>query len=112
MSRLKIRVRLTGKKHQQFVRFILVPKTISQKGRYIRKFGYCDMKPNGDTTRYVILNIYNIIKNCLLGAKPTKQALDRIFKYFVDFQNLNDSFYFDMITILLFIEDEIKKKYL
>lgn len=112
MSHLKIRVRLTGKKHQQYVRFILVPRTTSQKGSYLTNFGYSDMKPNGNTSRYVILNIYKIIKFCLLGAQPTKQALDRIYKYFVDLQNSKNFFYFKKVTIKRIVENEIKKKYL
>lgn len=114
MSRLKIRVRLLGKKNQQYVRFILVPSTVSQKGRYITKFGHCDMKRNGNTIRYVVLNIYKIIRFFMLGAKPTSQALDRIFKYFVDCSNakVNNFFYFDKVNFLLLLESEIKKKYL
>ena len=34
MCRLKIKIKIIGKKNQTFIRFILVPKNIRQKGKY------------------------------------------------------------------------------
>ena len=60
MSRLKIKVRLIGKRNQEFVRFILVPKNIKQGSKYLMTLGYWDKRPN-TKTRYVVFNIYKVM---------------------------------------------------
>ncbi len=112
MSRLTIRLRLTGKKNQLFVRFILVPKKVSQKGPYIKTLGYCDMKPNALKVRYVVLNIYELLDVLYYGAQPTRQAFERIFKFFLD--SYYDLHWFNslLVDFMIILENEIKKKYL
>ena len=59
MCRLKIKVRVVGKKNQEFIRFILVPKNIRQRGKYHVSLGYWDIRQNRQM-RYIVLDIYKI----------------------------------------------------
>lgn len=110
MCRLKIKVRVIGKKNQEFIRFILVPKNIRQRGKYLTSLGYWDTRQNRQT-RYIVLNIYKIMYYYSLGATWNKKTLHYIYNYFVDVQNLNNWFYFNISQLKLLIENEIKNKY-
>lgn len=111
MCRLKIKVRVIGKKNQEFIRFILVPKNIRQKGAYKTSLGYWDIRQN-NKMRYIVLDIYKIMYYYFYGATANKTALRQIYYYFVDLKNLNNWFYFKEQNLRLFLENEIKKKYL
>ena len=50
--------------------------------------------------------------NYFYGATPNKTALTQIYYYFLEFKNLNNWFYFREQQLMIFIENEIKKKYL
>ena len=72
MCRLRVKVRVTGKKNQEFIRFILVPKDRRQRSNYILSFGYWDTRKNsqirfipgwGDISAVKLINQFNIIKN-------------------------------------------------
>lgn len=111
MCRLRIKIRVIGKKNQEFVRFILVPKDIRQRGRYKTTLGYWDTRQNTNL-RAVVMNIYKIMYYYSYGATPNKKVLCQIYNYFVDVRNFNNWSYFSLTQTMLFIEDEIKKKYL
>ena len=111
MCRLKIKVRVIGKKNQEFIRFILVPKNIRQKGKYKVSLGHWDIRQNKNL-RFLVLDIYKIMFYYAYGATPNKTTLRQIYYYFIDFKNLNNWFYFKEHQFRLLIENEIKKKYL
>jgi hypothetical protein len=111
MCSLKIKIRVTGKKNQEFIRFILVPKNVRQKGKYKTSLGNWDIRQNTNL-RYIVFNIYKMMLYYAGGATANKTTLHQIYYYFVDLKNLNDWFYFKDNQILLFVENEIKKKYL
>lgn len=111
MSKLKIKVRVIGSKHQKFVRFILVPKERRQRSKYILSFGYWDLRDTRKP-RFVVLNIYKIMDYYRFGATFNRQFVRHFYKYFVDFNNLNSVDYFRQDQIYLFLENEIKKTYL
>lgn len=111
MCSLRIKVRIIGKKNQEFIRFILVPKNIRQKGRYKTSLGYRDIRQNRQL-RFVVLDIYKIMYYYIYGAKANKTALRQIYYYFIDLKNLNNWFYFKEHHLRLLLENEIKKKYL
>lgn len=110
MCRLTIKIRIFGKKNQEFVRFILVPQRLKQRSKYISTLGYWDTRQNRQT-RYIVLNIYKIMYHYFYGAKATRRALDHIYKYFVDVHNFNNWVYYTYLDFFLMVEDEIKKKY-
>lgn len=107
MSHLTIRVKVFGRKNQEFIRIVLVPKKISKKNRYISVLGYWDTKQN-KKMRYIVINIYKIMHIFFFGAKPTKRVFNQLYKYFINESNPN---YFTKLDNLLLIENEIKKKY-
>jgi len=111
MCRLKIKVRVIGKKNQEFIRFILVPKNIRQRGKYHVSLGYWDVRQNKQM-RYIVLDIYKIMVYYSKGATPNKTVLHQLYYYFVGAHNLNNWFYFKEDQLRLFLDDEIKKKYL
>jgi len=110
MCRLKIKVRIIGKKNQEFIKFILTPKNIRKGGKYLSTVGYWDSRRNKNT-RYIIINIYKIMYLWCLGATWNKRFLYTIYNYFIDLRNLNNWSYFNTSQIYLFIENEIKNKY-
>lgn len=110
MCRLKIKVRIIGKKNQEFVRFILTPKNIKQKGKYHTNLGFWDIRQNRQM-RFIVLNIYKIMYFYSYGATPNKTTLRHIYAYFIDLKHLNSWFYFKEHKLILLIENEIKKKY-
>lgn len=57
MCRLKIKIRVIGKKNQEFVRFQLTPNKTRQRGKYLTTLGYWDTRQNRQT-RYIVLNLY------------------------------------------------------
>lgn len=111
MCRLKIKIRIVGKKNQEFVRFILVQKKIKERGVYKTNLGYWDIRQNRQM-RFVVLNIYKIMYFYSYGATPNKTTLRHIYAYFIDLKHLNNWFYFKEHKLRLLIEHEIKKKYL
>lgn len=111
MCRLKIKIRVIGKKNQTFVRFILVQKKIKERGVYKMALGYWDVRKNRQM-RFIVLNIYKIMYFYSYGATPNKKTLQHIYAYFIDLQHLNNWFYFQEHKLRLLIENEIKKKYL
>tara|TARA_B100000749_G_C18430724_1_gene467825 strand:- start:207 stop:542 length:336 start_codon:yes stop_codon:yes gene_type:complete len=111
MCRLKIKVRVIGKKNQEFIRFILVPKNVRQRGKYNASLGYWDIRQNKQM-RYIVLDIYKIMVYYSKGATPNKTVLHQLYYYFVGVHNLNNWFYFKEDQLRLFLDDEIKKKYL
>lgn len=111
MCRLKIKVRVIGKKNQEFIRFILVPKNIRQKGKYKTSLGHWDIRQNTNL-RYIVFDIYKMMRYYVDGATANKTTLHQIYYYFVDLKNLNDWFYFKENQFRLLIENEIKKKHL
>jgi hypothetical protein len=44
------------------------------------------------------------------GATPNRVVLTQIYKFFTDIQNLSEFSYFKEPQMLLFLENEIKKK--
>lgn len=111
MSRLLIKVRIFGKKNHKFIRFILVPRRLSQKSRYICTLGYWDLRPT-PKIRYVVFNVYKYMQYYLRGAKPTRRTLEHLYNYFVDLKHFNNWAYFTYPELVLIIESEIAKKYL
>ena len=111
MASLNVKIRVIGKKNQEFIRFILIPKNIRQKGKYKASLGYWDIRKN-TKIRFLVFNIYKLMYYYSLGAKPNKSTLHQIYHYFIDLQNLNNWFYFKEAQTFLLIENEIKKKYL
>lgn len=111
MCHLKIKVRIIGKKNQEFIRFIILPKNIRQRGKYRETLGYWDTRLNANM-RYVVLNIYKILRYYSYGAQANKTTLRKIFYYFIDFTQSKRWLYFDTLNMMLFIENEIKEKYL
>jgi hypothetical protein len=110
MSRLKIKVRLIGKRNQEFVRFILVPKNIKQGSKYLMTLGYWDKRPN-TKTRYIVFNIYKVMYYYSFGLSWNNKILNTIYNYFVDIKNFNNWFYFNESKLRLLVENEIKNKY-
>jgi len=110
MSRLKIKVRLIGKRNQEFVRFILVPKNIKQGSKYLMTLGYWDKRPN-TKTRYIVFNIYKVMYYYSFGLSWNNKILNTIYNYFVDIKNFNNCFYFNESKLRLLVENEIKNKY-
>lgn len=110
MTRLIIKIRVFGKRNQKFLRFILVPRLRSQKGRYHTILGY---KENYKTPklRYIVMNIYLIMYYYSYGALATRKVIDYIYKYFIDVNTLNKWIYFSYPDFMLIIDNEIKKKY-
>ena len=111
MCRLKIKVRIIGKKNQEFIRFIMVPKNIRQKGKYKLNLGYWDIR-NNKQLRFLVLDIYKIMYYYFYGATANKTAFKNIYYYFIDLKNLNNWFYFKEHNLRLLLENEIKKKHL
>ena len=60
MCRLKIKIRIIGKKNQEFIRFLLMPNKTRQRGKYLTTLGYWDTRQNRQT-RFIVLNIYKIM---------------------------------------------------
>ena len=110
MSRLKIKVRLIGKRNQEFVRFILVPKNIKQGSKYLMTLGYWDKRPN-TKTRYIVFNIYKVMYYYSFGLSWNNKILNTIYNYFVDIKNFNNWFYFNESKLRLLVENEFKNKY-
>ena len=110
MCRLKVKVRIIGKKNQEFVRFILVPKNIRQRGKYHATLGYWDTRVNNQT-RYVVFNIYGLMTAYRFGALPNKTSLHHIYKYFSRRSFMGGWYYFNDIDVRLFLEDELKQFY-
>ena len=111
MCYLNIKVRIIGKKNQEFIRFILVPKKMRQRGLYKATLGYWDTRQNKQM-RYIVLDIYKVMYYYAYGAKANKTAFRQIYYYFIDLKNLNNWFYFKENNLRILIENEIKKKYL
>ena len=110
MCRLKLKIRVIGKKNQEFIRFILVPKNIRQKGKYLMTLGYWDTRQN-KKTRPIVFNIYKVMHYYSLGATWNTKILHYIYYFLVDMQNLNNWVYFNSSQLKLFVENEIKNKY-
>lgn len=110
MCSLKVKIRIVGKKNQEFVRFILVPKNIRQKGKILLTLGYWDTRKNSQI-RYVVFNIYKFMYYYRFGATPNKTTLRQIFFYFAKSKPLGDWFYFKDIEVRLLVENEIKKSF-
>ncbi len=110
MCRLKIKVRIIGKKNQPFIRFILIPKNIRQRGKYLMTLGYWDVRQN-KKIRYIVLNTYKLMYYYYFGATWTKTTLHYIYNFFVNYQKLNNSVYFNYFQLKLLVQDEIKNKY-
>jgi ribosomal protein S16 len=110
MCRLKVKLRIIGKKNQEFVRFILVPKNIRQRGKYLLTLGYWDTRKN-NKIRHVVFNIYKFMYYYRFGATANKKALRHIFLYFVKRKLTNNGFYFNDTEIRLFVENDIIRKY-
>lgn len=111
MSRLRIKIRVIGKKNQEFVRFILMPKTRRQRGKYLKTLGYWDTRQNRQT-RFLVLNIQKIMHYYSLGATPNKKILHQIYNYLVDYKKQENWDYFKTDQLRLIAENEIKIKYL
>ena len=110
MCRLKLKIRVIGKKNQEFVRCILVPKDIRQKGKYLMTLGYWDTRQNKNI-RPITFNIYNVMYYYFLGATWSTKILHYLYYFFVDIHNLRKFVYFEPSQIKLFLENEIKNKY-
>jgi len=78
MCRLKIKIRLTGKRNQKCVRFILVPKDFHQKSNYILSFGYWDLR-DGPQYRFIVFNIYKLMYYYMQGATPNILVLTQFY---------------------------------
>jgi ribosomal protein S16 len=111
MCRLRIKIRVIGKRNQRFLRFILTPKDIKQRSRYILNLGSWDTRQNKQI-RFVIFNIYKIMEYYRYGATMNKRILCLFYYYFLDIQVLNNWEYFKQDQMCLFLENEIKKIYL
>ena len=111
MCRLKIKMRVIGKRNQRFIRFILTPKDIRQRGKYISSFGSWATRQNKHI-RFVILNIYKLMEYYRYGVTMNKRILSLFYHYFLDIQILNNWEYFKQDQMCLFLENEIKKIYL
>ena len=111
MCRLRVKIRVTGKKNQEFVRFILVPKDRRQRSNYLLSFGYWDTRQN-NKVRFIVLNILKMMDFYYYGATFNKKTLFQFYNYLVDFHNLKTWVYFKQNQFMLFLKNEIKKKYL
>lgn len=111
MCRLKIKIRVLGKHPQRFLRFVLVPKNLKQRGGYILKLGSWDVRSQ-PLKRYIIFDILKILYYCYRGATINPKILDLIYKYFIDLRGFDNWSYFNRKQISYMVEDEIKKKYL
>lgn len=110
MCRLKVKVRIIGKKNQEFVRFILVPKNIRQRGKFLLTLGYWDTRLNRQI-RYVVFNIYKFMYYYRFGATPNKTTLRHIFFYFIRSKPAGDCFYFKDTEVRLLAEAELKNTF-
>lgn len=110
MCRLKLKIRIIGKKNQSFIRFILVQKNIRQKGKYFETIGYWDVRQNRNI-RHMHMNIYKLMTFFFFGATLTKKTLVPVYYFFCDYQRLENAFYFSKSQLKLFVQNEIKTKY-
>ena len=110
MCRLKLKIRIIGKKNQSFIRFILVEKTIKQKGKYFETLGYWDVRQNINI-RVMQMNLYKLMSFNFFGATLTKTTLPYVYYWFCNYQQLESGFYFSNSQLKLFVQNEIKLKY-
>lgn len=110
MCSLKVKFRIVGKKNQEFMRFILVPKNIRQKGKIFLTLGYWDTRKNSQI-KYVVFNIYLFMFYYRFGTTPNKTTLLQIFFYFAKSKSLENWLYFKDIEVRLLVENELKKKF-
>lgn len=97
MCRLKIKIKLVGSKHHKVKQIILLPRNFFIKSKFNKKIGFIDAR-NNKQTRYVIINLYLIMKNYKYGLTPNKSTLNILYYYFIkkNFKNLNS--YYSLIN--------------
>jgi len=102
---------IKGKKNQEFVKFVLVPKNIRSKtNKYILMLGWWDTRQN-KKTRFFILNIYKILECYKYGMTTKSKIINFIYNYFIDLTTLKNWEYFRVDQLYLLIEKELKKKF-
>ncbi len=110
MCRLKLKIRIIGKKNQSFIRFIFVQRNIRQKGKYFETAGYWDVRQN-IKIKVMQMNIYRIMSLLFFGATLTKKPLHYVYNFFSNYKQLERAFYFRYNQLKLLVQNEIKIKY-
>lgn len=102
MCRLKIKIKLVGSKHHKFKKLIIIPRNYFIKAKFKSKFGIIDTRVNVKHTRYIVLNIYDLLKQYALGLTPNKKSLNFLYYFFVKSRNNNSNTYFSSNQLNLF----------
>ena len=111
MCRLKIKIKITGSKHHKFKKLIIIPRNYFINSNFKEKLGIIDTRLNNKNSRYIIINIYTLLKNYSFGLTPNKKSLNFLYYFFIKVKNLNYTTYFSSTQSKLILENEIKQKY-
>lgn len=101
MCRLKIKLKITGSKHHKFKKIIILPRNFFIRSKFKNKIGFWDTRQNKHT-RYISLNIYNIINGYKFGLTPNKSTLNILYYYFIKKKFNTINHYFSKINLNYF----------
>lgn len=109
MCRLKIKIKIAGSKHHKFKKLIVIPRNYFINTKFKVKLGIIDIRSNKHV-RYIVVNIYYLLKNYKKGLTPNKKSLNILYYFFIknSFKLKN---YFSNQNRKLILENEIKQKY-
>lgn len=101
MCRLKLKLKIVGSKHHKVKTIIMLPRNFFIKSKFNKKIGFWDTR-NNKHTRYIVINLYLIMKNYKYGLTPNKSTLNILYYYFIKkiFPTLNG--YFSLINLNYF----------
>jgi ribosomal protein S16 len=108
MCYLIFKLRISGKKNQEFAQFILQRKNIRQRGKFFATMGSWDLRRNPQF-RVQKLSVVSLLDYCSFGAQLNRTVLNPVYLYFLNTYQKSGWAYSSLAEIMLLLELKIIK---